>query len=159
MWLCSIFSIGFFANTLGASQFSDSFECPLQNGRGSCNGRLEVAALIKAQLSRVDRPVSLDLLALNQFEGLAQNSGLKKLSNARTTIDQGDAIIQSFTYDNLDNLMRPIFVQFINVLKGKELLVIEVSCASRDCADYQPALAELRDNLKVRPDIFGNLLK
>jgi hypothetical protein len=143
----------------GANAFSTYFDCELKAESAQCTGLLGTWAEIRVQKSTLPKKSSLELVALNQQEGLLEKSGLKMLSKSRTTIDQSHVIIQTFTYDNLSNVMRPVFVLFIDVLKSEQLAVIEVACASRDCSEYEPALIHLQENLKMAPRFLETLLK
>jgi hypothetical protein len=114
-----------------------------------CEGVLPTKASLTVQISEVPSEATLGLVALNQHESLESKTRFRALSKQRTTIDGTHAIIQTFTYDNLSNVMLPIWVRFIDILHPKMLAVVQITCASRDCSEYGPALREIQQSFKM----------
>jgi hypothetical protein len=113
---------------------------------------LPIKATLTLEIKDVPTEASIGLVALNQEDELKdKHKRLKELSKVKTTIDGMSAMIQTFTYDNLDNVMLPVWIQYIDVLQPKKLAVIQVICHSKDCYEYGPALDQVRQSFRMTP--------
>lgn len=127
------------------------FACKVSPKNLQCVGILATKANMTVQITDVPEEATVNLVALNQSESLESKTRFQQLSSFRTAIDGMPAIIQAFTYDNLNNVMLPVWVQFIDVLQPKKLAVLQITCASRDCSEYGPAIRQVQQSFRMMP--------
>ena len=125
------------------------FSCRLAPKDLNCTGLLPTKATVSIKIKEVPREATVGIIALSQIESVESESHFKKLASQKTTIDGMEAMIQSFTYDNLQNVSLPVWVQVIDILQPKTLAVLQITCFARDCSDYGSAMNEIRQSFHM----------
>lgn len=166
--LAALFCVGSFGASLYASSegiktfvdpagfFSVSipnkfFKCHVSTGQLSCQGLQETSASLSLKVSNVPKEAHINNVALLQLEEFEKKTRFRQLTKVRTAIDSKPALRQSFTFDALGSIARPTWVQFTSVIDKGKLAVLEITCASQDCVEYEPVFKQIEQNLRMAP--------
>ena len=91
------------------------------------------------------------LVALNQLEKYEKEPHFKLVQKAATSVDGIKAFVQTFTYNELGNVDRPVWLQIFNAVQGNNLIVAQMQCASQTCSEYGGVVNQVFNSLKIAP--------
>ena len=138
---------GYFSAVISASFFT----CVVLPGNVQCTGALPTSAQLSVQVSDVPATATAALVALNALEQYEKLSSFQLLQNTKTVIDQIPAIVQTFAYNELNSVDRPVWMQILSAVQGSKLTTVQIQCRSRTCAEYKTGINQVFSTLQIAP--------
>ncbi|MDA0712738.1 MAG: hypothetical protein O2897_01985 [bacterium] len=147
---------GYFSATIPGSYFS----CNPQAKDVECVGRLPVKANLSIKVTDVPLTATANLVALNLLGQYEKQSYFKLIQSSQTVIDQVPAVVQTFTYLELDNIQLSVWMKTLSAVVSGKLIAVQVQCRSLSCQEYAAAISTVFSTLKIAPvDKAGNPIK
>ncbi len=130
---------------------SSFFTCTVLPGNVQCTGVQPVSAQLSILVSDVPAAATAALVALNTLEQYENLTNFKLLQSGKTVIDQIPVIVQTFAYNELNNIDRPVWMQVLNAVQGSKLVTVQIQCRSRMCMEYKAGIDQVFGSLHIAP--------
>lgn len=147
---------GYFSATIPSNYFS----CKTQTKAVECVGKLPVKASLSIKVTDVPLTATASLVALNLLGQYEKLSYFKLIQSSQTVIDLVPAVVQTFSYLELDNIQLSVWMKTLSAVVPGKLIAVQVQCRSQSCQEYAAGISTVFSTLKIAPvDKAGNPIK